>query len=118
MSWVTNFCVLDSSFFAITIKLFDGLQELVQDNASDYGFTEHVESSDSEPEILSLHRDSDTDTPDLGCDLRIWSSNSTTQTSLNELLGILRRYGHAPFFQAPKLLNVFLDVMGSTFIMV
>lgn len=75
----------------------DGLQEVVQDNESDYGYTEHVESSDSEPEILSLHPDSDT--PDIGCDLRTWStSNSITQMSLNELLGILRRHGH----QLPK----------------
>lgn len=101
---------MDSSFFAITIKLFDGLQELVQDNASDYGYTEHVESSDSEPEILSLHRDSDTDTPDLGCDLRIWSSNSTTQASLNELLGIIRRHGHQ---LPPKPLNVSRVSLGS-----
>jgi len=29
--------------------------ELVQDNASDYGYIEHVKSFDFEPKILSLH---------------------------------------------------------------
>ncbi|KAL7388997.1 hypothetical protein ABVT39_024663 [Epinephelus coioides] len=60
----------------------------------DYGYREHPDSSDSEPELVEVELATEDKQPNLRKDLASWAtSTKQAHNSVNELLNILRKHG-------------------------
>ncbi|KAL7381342.1 hypothetical protein ABVT39_004398 [Epinephelus coioides] len=71
------------------------IEESDDDIAHDYGFNEHIYSSDSEPELLGAGAAPEVEVPTLDQELAKWAVETRqTNHAMNSLLGILRGHGH------------------------